>query len=98
VHLIAALREITEIVDPYAIRVAVFNCLGVAMSEAGPDRWGPGRTNEWSEGNHLILDPITTHADEASDRAAQRIADRLWNAFHFDHCPFFRQDGRFYLP
>lgn len=97
-HFVAALRDITEIVDPYVVRVAVFNCRGVTMAEAGFDVLGHGNIKEWSEGDHLILDPIITHADEAGDRAAQRIADRFWNAFHFNRCPFFLEDGRFHIP
>ena len=98
VHFAAALRDITEILDPYVIVFAIFNCLGVTMAEAGLDMWGRGRENEWSEGDDIVLDPIITHADEAPDRAAQRMADRFWNAFHFGRCPFFLEDGRFHIP
>ncbi len=98
VHFVAALRDITQILDPYVVVVAIFNCLGVTMAEAGLDMWGRGRTNEWSESDHLVLDPIITHPDEVSDHAVQRIADRFWNAFHFARCPFFLDDGRFHIP
>jgi hypothetical protein len=95
-RLIAKLRDITEIADPYVIRVALFNVRGVTMTEVRAEVLA--RANEWSESDHLILDPIIVHADEPSERAAQRIADRFWNAFHFKRCPYFTAAGRFQIP
>jgi len=55
--LIAELRNITEIADPYVIRVALFNVRGVTMTERGVDPSGLAgvlaRANEWSESDHL---------------------------------------------
>jgi len=97
-HLIVALRGIGGIVDPYLIAVAIFNCRGVSMAEAGVDMWGRGRIGQWTEDDHIVLDPILMPADEPADSGAQRVANRLWNAFHFQRCPFFLDDGRFHIP
>jgi Putative DNA-binding domain len=97
-HFVTAVRDIGEITDPYVTVAAVFNCRGVMMARRALDEWGRGETNAWSESDHIVLDPITIPADEASDRAARRIADRFWNAFHFDRCPFFLPDGTFEIP
>ncbi len=97
-HLANELRRLTEIPDPLMLSLAVFNCHGVSMSEAGVDMWGRGRFTEWAEGDEILLDPILVPLDEDPTRSAQRVADRFWNAFHFQRCPFFDADGRFNIP
>jgi hypothetical protein len=82
-HFVAALREITEIGDPYLFVGALLNCGTVRMSETGLNIWGLGRIEQWTEPPHILLDPILAQQDESPDRTAQRIADRFWNAFHF---------------
>jgi len=96
-HFISALRGITDIADPYLLSVAVFNCRGVHMSEAGIDMFGRGRVNEWTEADDIIIEPVLAPLDEPPDTSGQRLADRFWNAFHFAGCPFFTPKG-FVIP
>jgi hypothetical protein len=97
VHFVRGLRELTGITDPYVFTLCLRGCEGWVLYERQPERFDRGPHFAWDEGPTVLVDSIVAPADEAPGRTAQRIADRFWNAFHFERCPFFDQDGRLVL-
>lgn len=98
-HLIQAVRALTGIADPYVFTLSLCGVGGVMLNERGSEQVRTSeRVNPWDEGDHLLLDPMVAPADEEPDVTARRILDRLWNAFHYQRCPFFDAAGRFFIP
>jgi hypothetical protein len=100
-HLLDALRDLTAITDPYTVTLSAFRLAGYAMYGSGGQRpltLAPVAQSIWNEGDHLFLPPIQVPLGGIPDSSAQLLMDRLWNAFHFEKCPFFDQQGRFALP
>jgi hypothetical protein len=89
-------RDLAGITDPYILTVSLRGCSGWVLHQRAQGSFaydrGPG--SAWEEGSELRIDSIVAPPDEDSDKTAQRIADRFWNAFHFERCPFFDEQGR----
>jgi hypothetical protein len=101
-HLLKALRDRALIPDPYMVTLAAIRIAGNALNEAGQLRSAinpiPHEENVWRESDHLILHPVQVPLGEDPDSSAKLIMDRFWNAFHFEQCPFFDPEGRFFIP
>ena len=91
------LREITGIIDPYVFTLCLRGCDGWVLYEHQRERFGLGPFFVWDEDNTLQFGSILGAADEDPNITAQGIADRFWNAFHFERCPFFDAEGRLAL-
>jgi hypothetical protein len=98
VFFVEALRRLHGGGDVYLLTVSLWLCGGLAMPERLIGRFGEGRTNTFTDGRDLMLDPIHCAIDENPDHTTKRLLDRLWNAFGFDQCRFFDGDGRFAIP
>jgi len=88
------------VTDPYVFTVSLRECNGWVLYERAQEAFDfdRGPASAWEEGPELLIDSIVAAPDEDPDKTAQRIADRFWNAFHFERCPFFDQQGRLAIP
>ena len=98
VHFLVAFRTLTEITDPYLVGLAMWKCEGSLMKEGIRDPFGIGTANRWEEGDCMVLEPVVAALDEQADGIVRRLVDGFWNAFHFMRCPFFDNEGKFYIP
>ena len=87
------------IVDPYLFTASLWRCRGIGMFELRElPVWGLGEPSLFDEEDNLLIEPIISAMDEAPDATARRLADRFWNAFQYMACPFFDDNGRFFIP
>lgn len=99
VHFVRALRALASIADPYVFTLTATAARGFNMPESGRHNIRMGeRFNEWTEADHLELEPALAQLDEEPDRTAQRIVDHFWNALNYPRCVFFDGAGRFVIP
>jgi hypothetical protein len=91
---ISALRILSEMSDPYLLTLSMCHVAGSMMNAQGS--WiRMMRQNVWEEHPHLFIGPIIATVDDKPGPVAKQVADRLWNAFHFERSPYFDQEGKF---
>lgn len=87
--------------EPVIVSICLFGITGYALYQKVDDRYsipgtayGPSLWNA-SRGNDLEIPPMQVPSLENPDKVAQIFADRIWNAFRFDHAPLFDPEGNF---
>jgi hypothetical protein len=91
---IAALRGITNIADPYLVTVSInFGVYPVFMNPRGT--FSVDRERAWDDQDKAVcLGPLLNAYDERPSLVPSQLANRLWQGFHFEKCPYFDSAGR----
>lgn len=96
-HLVAAITEEAAIREPVVVSVILANARGLLL---WPYPSHPGhmlrRVIPWGE-DHVDVPPMLFSYPLQPGPAAKLIGDRLWNAFGFEDCPMFDEDGNLRL-
>jgi hypothetical protein len=91
---VEAVRAMSGIADPYLIAISInAGFATVAMNPRGGAGAQFGGEVPWEEGNPIYLGPVVAQQDESPPLAPKRLADLLWQGFHFERCPCFDADG-----
>jgi hypothetical protein len=97
VHFAMRIRGIAEISDPYLFGLTFWRTAGLEMIKGLEDGSHDGDSRLYNEDEHLTVPSILSPADDAADAVARQILDRFWNAFGYDKCPYFDENGAFAL-
>lgn len=88
------LRSILEIIhyeSPYHIKIVFHNIKGLVLPKfKRSSLFRYDHYKQWEEGD-LIIEPIT-YESIIPNKIVKELSDRVWNAFGFDHEPYF--DGQ----
>lgn len=91
---LAAFREHLALEDSFLLFVSLFNVKGFALSELLPDAYRYANTLEVWPKDHLEIRVSQVSTSENVHTVAKFFLDRIYQAFHHEQSPCFK-DGRF---
>ena len=99
-HFVRALSDYAGLTEPIVVGLSIFNARGLRLQKGRPDsgrRMTPLHLrvlNEWEGEQHLEIPAMQFPYPLDPGKVAKRLADRLWNAFHYDNCPLLDEHGQ----
>jgi hypothetical protein len=99
-HFVRALGDHAGLTEPIVVGLSIFNARGLRLAKGRPDsdrRWTPSHlvvVTAWKHEQHLDIPPMQFPYPLDPGKVAKRLADRLWQAFHYDNCPLLDEHGQ----
>jgi len=99
-HFVRALADHAGLTEPIVVGLSIFNARGLRLQKGRPDsgrRVTPPQLrvfNEWEGEQHLEIAAMQFRYPVDPGKVAKRLADRLWQAFHYDNCPLLDEHGQ----
>ena len=93
---VKAVMEQAALTESVVVRVILVNALGLRLYPRHPEsrRGLLGGATPWEEDQHLELPAMVSPYPLNPGMTARAIGQRIWNAFGYDNCPMFDEEGR----